>query len=554
MASTQWQFWIDRGGTFTDIVARDPDGHLSTHKLLSENPGRYRDAAIAGIKSVLGVKLDQPIPSGLIEAVKMGTTVATNALLERKGERVLLVVNRGFADALRIGNQARPRLFDLAITLPTMLYEQVVEIDGRVGIDGEEIETLDEAAARRHFALAREAGINACAIVLLHAWKYPAHERRLAELAREAGFTQVSASHAVSPLLRLVPRGDTTVVDAYLSPILRRYVDQVAGELAGTRLYFMQSNGGLAEAHAFQGKDAILSGPAGGIVGAARTAAHGRVRRHHRLRHGRHLDRRGAVCRRVRAGVRDGGRGRAHARADDGDQHGGGGRRLDPALRRGAAARRAGQRGRRSGTGLLSPRRAADRDRCECLRRENPAGAFPGDLRRRTADQPLDAAVVAEKFAALAERDRARHRRAAVAGAGRRGIPADRRRQHGERDQAGLGAEGPRRHALRVAMLRRRRRPARLSGRRRAGHGDGVHPSVRRRAVGLRHGAGRPGGDARAGGRSAARRGRHGGSGDRWPTGWRWMPGRRWPTRAPTRRASARQASCICAMPAPRRR
>ncbi len=267
-----WQFWIDRGGTFTDIVARDPDGRLSTHKLLSENPGRYRDAAIAGIKSVLGVKLDQPIPSGLIEAVKMGTTVATNALLERKGERVLLMVNRGFADALRIGNQARPRLFDLAITLPTMLYEQVVEIDGRVGIDGEEIETLDEPAARRHFDQAREAGINACAIVLLHAWKYPAHERRLAELAHEAGFTQVSASHAVSPLLRLVPRGDTTVVDAYLSPILRRYVDLVAEELAGTRLYFMQSNGGLAEAHAFQGKDGILSGPAGGIVGAARTA------------------------------------------------------------------------------------------------------------------------------------------------------------------------------------------------------------------------------------------------------------------------------------------
>jgi 5-oxoprolinase (ATP-hydrolysing) len=270
--ASQWQFWVDRGGTFTDIVARDPDGRLSTHKLLSENPDRYRDAAIAGIKAMLSVPLDQPIPPGLIEAVKMGTTVATNALLERKGERVLLVVNRGFADALRIGNQARPRLFDLAITLPSMLYEQVVELAGRVGIDGEEIEALDEAAARRHFAQARAAGINACAIVLLHAWKYPGHEQRLAELAREAGFTQISASHAVSPLLRLIPRGDTTVVDAYLSPILRRYVDQVAGELTGTRLYFMQSNGGLAEAHAFQGKDAILSGPAGGIVGAARTA------------------------------------------------------------------------------------------------------------------------------------------------------------------------------------------------------------------------------------------------------------------------------------------
>ena len=272
MASDKWQFWIDRGGTFTDIVARDPKGHLSTHKLLSENPGRYRDAAIAGIKTVLGVALDAPIPSGVVEAVKMGTTVATNALLERKGDRALLVVNRGFADALRIGNQARPRLFDLAITLPSMLYEEVVEVAGRVGVDGHEIEALDEQAARQAFANARAKGIAACAIVLIHAWKYPEHERRLAELAREAGFTQVSASHVVSPLLRLIPRGDTTVVDAYLSPILRRYVDQVAAELSDVRLYFMQSNGGLADASAFQGKDAILSGPAGGIVGAARTA------------------------------------------------------------------------------------------------------------------------------------------------------------------------------------------------------------------------------------------------------------------------------------------
>ena len=203
----------------------------------------------------------------------MGTTVATNALLERKGDRTLLVVNRGFADALRIGNQARPRLFDLAITLPSMLYEEVVEIGGRVGIDGSEVEPLDEAAARKAFASAHAKGIDTCAIVLMHAWKYPDHERRLAELAREAGFAQVSASHVVSPLLRLVPRGDTTVVDAYLSPILRRYVDQVASELSGVRLYFMQSSGGLADAAGFQGKDAILSGPAGGIVGAARTAA-----------------------------------------------------------------------------------------------------------------------------------------------------------------------------------------------------------------------------------------------------------------------------------------
>ena len=203
----------------------------------------------------------------------MGTTVATNALLERKGERTLLVVNRGFADALRIGNQARPRLFDLAIRLPSMLYERVVEIAGRVGADGTELEAVDEAAARAAFDQARGDGITACAIVLMHAWKFPAHEQRLAELAREAGFAQVSASHVVSPLMRLIPRGDTTVVDAYLSPILRRYVDHVAAELEGVRLFFMQSNGGLAEAHSFQGKDAILSGPAGGIVGAARTAA-----------------------------------------------------------------------------------------------------------------------------------------------------------------------------------------------------------------------------------------------------------------------------------------
>ncbi len=272
MTEAKWQFWIDRGGTFTDIVARAPDGALSTHKLLSENPGRYRDAALAGIRSVLGVAPDQPIPSGLIDAVKMGTTVATNALLERKGDRTLLIVNRGFADSLRIGNQARPRLFDLAITLPSMLYERVEEIGGRVDVNGAEIEPLDEESARNVFAEAVADGIGACAIVLMHAWKYPAHEQRLAELAREAGLAQVSASHAVSPLLRLIPRGDTTVVDAYLSPILRRYVDQVAAELQGTRLYFMQSNGGLAEAGGFQGKDAILSGPAGGIVGAARTA------------------------------------------------------------------------------------------------------------------------------------------------------------------------------------------------------------------------------------------------------------------------------------------
>ena len=268
-----WQFWIDRGGTFTDVVARAPDGTLSTHKLLSENPGRYRDAAVAGIKQVLNLPPDAPIPPGLVDQVKMGTTVATNALLERKGDRTLLVVNRGFGDLLRIGNQARPRLFDLHVTLPEPLYERVVEIGGRVAVDGTQIEPLDEDAARAAFAQAMADGIRACAVALIHAWKYPAMEKRLGALARAAGFHQVSTSAEVSPLLRLVPRGDTTVVDAYLSPILRRYVTQVAGELDGVRLFFMQSNGGLAEAARFQGKDAILSGPAGGIVGAARTAA-----------------------------------------------------------------------------------------------------------------------------------------------------------------------------------------------------------------------------------------------------------------------------------------
>jgi 5-oxoprolinase (ATP-hydrolysing) len=271
-----WQFWIDRGGTFTDIVARDPAGRLSTVKLLSENPGRYRDAAVAGIRRILGLAPGAPIPPGMVEAVKMGTTVATNALLERKGERVLLLVNRGFADMLRIGNQARPKLFDLDVRLPDLLHERAVEIGGRVSLQGEELEALDEAGARAALAAAYADGIRAVAIVLMHAWAHPAHELRLGEIAREVGFTQVSLSHRASPLPRIVPRGDTTVVDAYLSPILRRYVEQVASELGeDTRLYFMQSSGGLAEAGSFQGKDAILSGPAGGIVGAARTAGMG---------------------------------------------------------------------------------------------------------------------------------------------------------------------------------------------------------------------------------------------------------------------------------------
>jgi len=267
-----WQFWIDRGGTFTDVVARRPGGTLVTHKLLSDDPEHYRDAAIHGIREVLGLGPGEPIRG--VDAVKMGTTVATNALLERKGDRTALVVNRGFRDALRIGYQTRPRLFDLRIVLPEMLYERVIEVDGRVGADGTVIAPLDPASAEEGLRAAHADGMRSAAIVLMHGYRYPEHELALARLAREIGFTQVSTSYGTSPLMKLVGRGDTTVVDAYLSPLLRRYIDQVGAELGeGVRLMFMQSNGGLTDARRFQGKDAILSGPAGGIVGAVETAA-----------------------------------------------------------------------------------------------------------------------------------------------------------------------------------------------------------------------------------------------------------------------------------------
>ncbi|WP_438044464.1 hydantoinase B/oxoprolinase family protein [Sorangium sp. So ce128] len=273
--SHKWQFWIDRGGTFTDVVARRPDGSLTTAKLLSENPEQYADAAVEGIRRLLGLAPGQVISAAEVECVKMGTTVATNALLERKGDRTVLVTTRGFRDALRIGYQNRPRLFDRHIALHDLLYERVVEARERVGARGEVAEPLDGEALRGPLSEAFEAGIRACAIVFMHGYRFTAHERRAAEIAREVGFTQVSASHEVSPLMKLVSRGDTTVVDAYLSPILRRYVEQVASQMPGVPLYFMQSSGGLTLAGRFQGKDAILSGPAGGIVGMVRTALAG---------------------------------------------------------------------------------------------------------------------------------------------------------------------------------------------------------------------------------------------------------------------------------------
>ncbi|MGA8497470.1 MAG: hydantoinase/oxoprolinase family protein, partial [Xanthobacteraceae bacterium] len=316
--SGSWEFWIDRGGTFTDVIGRRPDGALLTHKLLSENPEAYRDAAVHGIRHLLGLKPGEAIPSERIAAVKMGTTVATNALLERKGDRTLLLITKGFRDALRIGYQARPKIFAKHIVKPDMLYERVVEVDERVRADGTVERVLDLDAARTELQRAKQDGINAVAVVLMHAYRYSDHEQQVAKLARELGFEQVSASHEVSPLIKLVGRGDTTVVDSYLSPILRRYVSQVAGDLnpsplvgegrvggreatrgsgraferqssqarhlttptpdpspqgggENTRLMFMMSSGGLTAAELFRGKDAILSGPAAGVVGMAET-------------------------------------------------------------------------------------------------------------------------------------------------------------------------------------------------------------------------------------------------------------------------------------------
>ncbi|MDX3326248.1 MULTISPECIES: hydantoinase B/oxoprolinase family protein [Streptomyces] len=276
----RWEFWIDRGGTFTDVVGRDPDGRLISRKLLSHDPGRYRDAAVAGIRLLLGLGPHDPVPADRVAGVKMGTTVATNALLERRGEPTVLVITEGFRDALRIAYQNRPRLFDRRILLPEAVYDRVVEVPERTDARGGTVKALDRAAVAERLRAAAADGLRSAAVVLMHGYRHPEHERAVAEEARAAGFTQVSCSHEVSPLIKLVPRGDTTVVDAYLSPILRRYVEEVARELPGIRLMFMQSNGGLREAAHFRGKDAVLSGPAGGVVGMVRTsgqAGHDRV-------------------------------------------------------------------------------------------------------------------------------------------------------------------------------------------------------------------------------------------------------------------------------------
>ncbi|MFF8313821.1 hydantoinase B/oxoprolinase family protein [Streptomyces lydicus] len=273
MTTGRWEFWIDRGGTFTDVVGRRPDGRLVTGKLLSRHPERYRDAAVAGIRMMLGLGPDEPVPAERVSVVKMGTTVATNALLERTGEPTVLLITEGFRDALRIAYQNRPRIFDRHIVLPEALYDRVIEVPERIGAHGEPVRPLDTDRVREALLRARADGLRSAAVVLLHGYRHADHERAVAELARRAGFVQVSCSHEVSPLMKLVPRGDTTVVDAYLSPILRRYVDEIAAQLPGIRLMFMQSNGGLRQAEHFRGKDAVLSGPAGGVVGMVRTAA-----------------------------------------------------------------------------------------------------------------------------------------------------------------------------------------------------------------------------------------------------------------------------------------
>ncbi|TAG81657.1 MAG: 5-oxoprolinase [Betaproteobacteria bacterium] len=267
--NSRWQFWIDRGGTFTDIVAKRPGGELVTHKLLSENPERYKDAAVQGVRELLGLHEGEAIPAEQIEAVKMGTTVATNALLERKGERTLLVVTQGFRDQLRIAYQDRPKLFVRKIELPELLYEDVIEVEERISAGGNVEIQLNTEKTRNDLLSQYKLGYRSVAICLMHGYRFTEHERALQRIAKEIGYTQVSVSHEVSPLMKFVSRGDTTVVDAYLSPILRRYVDQVQSALGNVRLQFMQSSGGLTDAHKFQGKDAILSGPAGGIVGAA---------------------------------------------------------------------------------------------------------------------------------------------------------------------------------------------------------------------------------------------------------------------------------------------
>ncbi len=437
-----WQFWIDRGGTFTDVVACRPDGTLQVHKLLSENPGQYDDASLQGIRTLLELGPREALPADRIDAVKMGTTVATNALLERRGEPTVLAITEGFADALRIGYQHRPDIFARKIVLPELLYTDVIEIAERVRADGTVERPPDLERARADLERSFAQGFRAVAIVLVHGYRYHRHEILLAELAREVGFTQVSVSHEVSPLMKVVGRGDTTVVDAYLSPILGRYVDQVSSAIGDVRLMFMQSNGGLVDAHMFRGKDAILSGPAGGIVGAVRVSALAGFEKIITFDMGgtstdvAHYA--GSLERSFEnevAGVRM----RAPMMAIHTVAAGGG----SILTFDGARFRVGPEFGRRqSGAGLLSPRRPADRDRCQPDGRQAATAIFSQGVRaagRSAARRPGRA----RKIRRAGERGQSGDWRRAHARADRPWLPRHRRRQHGQRHQADLDRARP---------------------------------------------------------------------------------------------------------------
>ncbi|EFL21439.1 hydantoinase/oxoprolinase [Streptomyces himastatinicus ATCC 53653] len=502
----RWEFWIDRGGTFTDVVGKRPDGRLVTRKLLSHHPERTMDAAVAGIRQTLGLGPDEPVPAGRIAVVKMGTTVATNALLERKGEPTVLVVTAGFRDALRIAYQNRPRLFDRRIVLPEALYDRVIEVPERVDAHGTVVRPLDLDAATEALRAAHRDGFRSAAVVLTHGYRHAAHERAVGEAARGLGFTQVSCSHEVSPLMKLVSRGDTTVVDAYLSPILRRYVEDVAAELRGIRLMFMQSNGGLREAAHFRGKDAVLSGPAGGVVGMVRSSAeagHAKVIGFDMGGTSTDVSHYAGEFERVFgtevAGVR--------MRAPMMNIHtvaAGGGSVLhfDGApLPGGPGLGRCRPRPR-----LLPARRPADRHRRQCDAGPDPARPLPGGV--RPARRP--AAGRGHRTGALRpprRGDRGGDRRPARRGGGRRGLPGHRRAEHGQRGQEDLRAARPRRHPLRAHQLRRRGRPARMRGRRRPRHRHGDRAAAGRSALGVRHRGRRCHRHARAGRRDGAERG-----------------------------------------------
>ena len=454
---------------------------------------------------------DAPITAAEVESVKMGTTVATNALLERKGEPTLLVTTRGFRDALRIAYQDRPRLFERRIVLPELLYARVVEADERMSAGGEVVRPLDEALLEADLRAAFATGLASVAIVFMHGWRHTAHELAAERIARR---DRLRAGERVAPRQpddeARRPRrhdGRRRLPLADPAPLRRRGRRRDAGRRA--LLHAVVGRAGASERVPGQGRD-----PLGARRRHRRHGAHGRAghrpRRRQadpgdRLRHGRDLDRRQPLRRRVRARVRDQGRRRSRARADDGDPHRRRRRRLDPRLRRRALSRRPGERGREPGAGVLSPRRTADGDRCQPRARQDPAGVLSARVRaarRRSARRRRRRRALRRARG----RDRGGDRKGDRAGGGRGRLRRHRRRQHGQRDQEDLGRARLRRHPLHAAMLRRRRRPARLPGRRRAGDGARLHPSARRRAVGLRHGPGRPDGDAPGRARAAARR------------------------------------------------